>query len=129
MPKVTISFTLDTKKNTRILQWLADVEKKKENRSEAIRVALDEYLGETPHAVTLGDLYAAVSALAGELAALSERGRALTGGVTLGDLHSAILALSRKVASGTIMALDTGDDLPGPEPEDLVRALDVLAHL
>lgn len=57
MSKVIISFSLNPERDRRIIQWLNS----QENKSAAIRAALEAYLG--GGGVTLSDVYQAVRAL------------------------------------------------------------------
>ena len=74
MARVTVTFTLDSEKDARLVRWLNQAG----NRSAAIREALNAYLGGA--GVTLGDVYQAVKDLehkigAASFAVISEPGR------------------------------------------------------
>lgn len=104
MPKVTISFTLDSTEDRDILRWL----EAQENRSAAIREALRASLGRG--GVTLADVYQAVKDLERRLWSGSVVPAGPTG----------------QGPSGRGQA-DPPDE--PEEPPDLVTALDALARL
>ena len=59
MAKMTISFTLDTERDRRIVRWYESLPKR--GKSEAIRKAIHAYLGKG--GITLGDIYEAIQDL------------------------------------------------------------------
>jgi hypothetical protein len=56
MAKITVTFSLDSERDKRILRWLEGLPKRK--KSEAIREALTAHLGQ--NGITLQDIYEAV---------------------------------------------------------------------
>ena len=56
MAKITVTFSLDSERDKRILRWLEGLPKRK--KSEAIREALAAHLGQ--NGITLQDVYEAV---------------------------------------------------------------------
>ena len=56
MAKITVTFSLDSERDKRILRWLEGLPKRK--KSEAIREALTAHLGQ--NGITLRDIYEAV---------------------------------------------------------------------
>ena len=81
MSKVTVSFTLDSDKDRRILRYLEGLPRGA--KSAAIRAALDAHLGDGD--ITVGDVYRAVKDLQRKmatgliLAQAGNRGDALSG--------------------------------------------------
>lgn len=65
MARVTVTFTLDSEKDARLVRWLDQAG----NRSAAIREALNANLGDA--GVTLGDVYQAVKDLEHKIGAAS----------------------------------------------------------
>ena len=59
MAKITVTFSLDSERDKRILRWLEGLPKRK--KSEAIREALTAHLGQ--NGITLRDIYEAVTDL------------------------------------------------------------------
>ena len=56
MAKVTVTFSLDSERDKRILRWLEGLPKRK--KSEAIREVLTAHLGQ--NGITLQDIYEAI---------------------------------------------------------------------
>jgi hypothetical protein len=56
MAKVTVTFSLDSERDKRILRWLEGLPKRK--KSEAIREVLTAHLGQ--NSITLQDIYEAI---------------------------------------------------------------------
>ena len=56
MAKITVTFSLDSERDKRILRWLEGLPKRK--KSEAIREVLTAHLGQ--NGITLRDIYEAV---------------------------------------------------------------------
>ena len=56
MAKITVTFSLDSERDKRILRWLEGLPKRK--KSEAIREVLTAHLGQ--NGITLQDIYEAV---------------------------------------------------------------------
>jgi len=56
MAKITVTFSLDSERDKRILRWLEGLPKRK--KSEAIREALTAHLGQ--NGITLQDIYEAI---------------------------------------------------------------------
>ena len=59
MAKITVTFSLDSERDKRILRWLQGLPKRK--KSEAIREALTAHLGQ--NGITLRDIYEAIQDL------------------------------------------------------------------
>ena len=59
MAKITVTFSLDSERDKRILRWLEGLPKRK--KSEAIREALTAHLGQ--NGITLRDIYKAIQDL------------------------------------------------------------------